>query len=97
MSAQAGRRAWTTTEARIAKHERARETPVRDIADRLGRSEHSVYAFLRYQHRGKAYAEALQRPCPQCAAMPGQPCLRRTPKSGGHRLRKLAHAERFAS
>ena len=90
-------RPWTTTEARIARHERQRATPVRDIAARLGRTPHSIYAFLRYQHRGKAYAEALKRPCPECDAEAGELCRRPRYRGHGLRPRKNYHPERFPS
>lgn len=87
-------RAWMTTEAKVATNLRRVGTAVPKIARQLGRSDHSVYAFLRYNHVQNANTEAVKRSCPVCGAKRGDRCfLARQDRGDGRR--KSFHRERF--
>ena len=85
---------WTSTEARTAKQMRSEGVVVPKIAARLGRSDWSVYGFLRYNYTPAAHAEAFRQWCPHCGARVGEPCLR-VRSDGISGLRKSPHRERF--
>jgi hypothetical protein len=91
-----GGRNWMTSEARKLRELRAEGVRVPVIAGILGRTEHSVYSFLRYNHVPQQKSEARHRHCPHCGAKAGEQCFRVRPDRGDGR-RKTFHTERLSA